>query len=119
LIARAAQMNPGLDLPTLTAKARSDSDVVGGRFSTACYISDSWPSVLYLAYKYHDDFEKALLVNTNAGGDNVHRGSVLGTLLGLTTGHTVDKFFQQLVDREAIDAEIRALLKDPAMPPDI
>ncbi len=119
LIARAAQiMPPGLDLPALTAQTRND-DIIGGRFSTACYISDSWPNVLFLAHKYHDDLEKALLVNTNAGGDNVHRGSVLGTLLGLTTGRTVDKFFQQLVDRKAIDAEIRELLKESTMPADI
>jgi hypothetical protein len=119
LIARAAQMNPGLNLPDLMAKARSDGDIVGGRFSIACYISDSWPSVLYLAYKYHDNLERALLVNTNAGGDNVHRGSVLGTLVGLSTGFTLDKFFRRLVDREAIDKEIMTLLEKPSLPKDI
>ena len=118
-IAHAAQMNPGLDLPNLVAKARSDGDIVGGRFSIACYISGSWPSVLYLAYKYHDNPEEGLLANTNAGGDNVHRGSVLGVLLGLTTGRTVEKFFQELVNREAIDNEIMALLKSPTFPKDI
>jgi ADP-ribosylglycohydrolase len=117
-IARAAQMNPGLDLPDLMAKTRSDRDIVGGRFTIACYISGSWPIVLYLAYKYHDHPERALLVNANAGGDNVHRGSVLGVLLGLTTGRTVDKLFQQLVNREAIDNEIMALLKSPTFPKD-
>jgi len=51
----------------------------GGRYSTACYITDSWPSILYLAYKYADDLQAALLANTNLGGDNVHRGAVLGS----------------------------------------
>jgi ADP-ribosylglycohydrolase len=63
-----------------------DEMVVGGRFSTACYVEDSVPSVLYLALKYHDDPEKGLVVNTNLGGDNVHRGAVLGALLGAENG---------------------------------
>ncbi len=111
LFAHAAQTTLGLDLPALTAKALSDRDVVGGRFSTACYISGSWPSVLYLADKYLKNPKQALLSNTNLGGDNVHRGAVLGCLLGLANGCTVDEFFNQLVDRKAIDAEIRALFQ--------
>ncbi len=113
-LAHAAQTTLGLDLPALVAKARSDSDIVGGRFSTACYISGSWPSVLFLAFKYLEDPRQALLANTNLGGDNVHRGAVLGTLLGLSCGHTVNEFFDQLVDRQAIDAEISALFRLPS-----
>jgi ADP-ribosylglycohydrolase len=60
--------------------------VVGGLYSPACYIEDSFPSVLYLAARYADDFEAALIANTNAGGDNCHRGSVLGALLGAWLG---------------------------------
>lgn len=115
-LARTAQTTLGLDLFALAAKARSDSDVVGGRFSTACYISGSWPSVLYLAFKYMDQPRQALLTNANLGGDNAHRGAVLGVLLGLAGGHGVDDFFDQLVDRQAIDAEISALLKVPVSP---
>ena len=33
--------------------------------------------------KYADDLETALVANTNLGGDNCHRGAVLGALLGL------------------------------------
>ena len=113
-LAGTAQKTLGLDLPSLSAKARSDSDVVGRRFSTACYISGSWPSVLYLAFKYIDLPRQALLVNANLGGDNVHRGAVLGTILGLAYGLPVNEFFDQLVDRQSIDAEIRTLLKVPA-----
>jgi ADP-ribosylglycohydrolase len=60
--------------------------VVGGLYSPACYIEDSFPSVLYLAARYAHDFEAALIANTNAGGDNCHRGSVLGALLGAWLG---------------------------------
>ena len=110
LIADAARQSPGIDLSRLASKASADSDVIGGRYSTACYISDSWPGILYLAYQYAEDPKAALLANTNLGGDNVHRGSVLGGILGLATGRTVDEFFNQLKDRRAIDEEISALI---------
>jgi len=63
-----------------------DDVVVGRRLSTACYVEDSVPAVLYLALKYHDQPEQGLIVNTNLGGDNVHRGAVLGALLGAANG---------------------------------
>ena len=61
-------------------------DVIGGRLSPACYIDQSFPVVLYLATRYPDDFEAALIANTNAGGDNSHRGAVLGAILGAALG---------------------------------
>ena len=38
--------------------------------------------MLLLAFKYIDNPEAALIVNANLGGDNVHRGALLGALLG-------------------------------------
>ena len=64
----------------------ADSEVIGGLLSPACYIDQSLPSVLYLAARYHDDFENALIANTNVGGDNCHRGAVLGAVLGASLG---------------------------------
>ncbi|MDI1360651.1 ADP-ribosylglycohydrolase family protein [Methylotenera sp.] len=64
----------------------SDIDVIGGLLSPACYIDQSFPSVLYLAARYHDNFEGALIANTNVGGDNCHRGAVLGAILGAALG---------------------------------
>ena len=43
-----------------------------------------------MVYKYSDDFEKGMLANANAGGDNVALGSILGAILGAT--HGIDKF---------------------------
>ncbi len=63
-----------------------DEEVIGARLSPACYIDESLPGVIYLARKYHDRPEEALIVNTNLGGDNVHRGTVLGALLGAAHG---------------------------------
>ena len=67
-------------------KQTSDLDVIGGLLSPACYIDQSFPSVLYLAARYPNDFEAALVANTNVGGDNCHRGAVLGALLGAALG---------------------------------
>jgi ADP-ribosylglycohydrolase len=90
-----------------------DSSIVGGKFSTACYITDSWPSVLFLAAKYEKDLNAGILANANLGGDNVHRGSVLGFLLGLiddTENPQLNKWYSSLVNSEAIDSEINDLL---------
>ena len=85
-----AQNNPLLGHPFLKWLKDPDDWVLGPRFSTACYVEDSVPAVVYLALKYHDDPERALIVNTNLGGDNAARGALLGTLLG--AAHGVEKF---------------------------
>ncbi len=85
-----AQKNPLLGYPFLKWLDDPDDWVIGPRFSTACYVEDAVPAVLYLALKYHDDPERALIVNTNLGGDNAARGSVLGALLG--AHHGVEAF---------------------------
>jgi ADP-ribosylglycohydrolase len=111
IIAQTAKISVGLDLPSLAKKATSDMQIVGGMFSSACYISDSWPSVLYLAYQYHQNPREGIIANANLGGDNVHRGSVLGAILGLITKGTVDDLYVQLADHEQINSEIEALFK--------
>jgi hypothetical protein len=63
-----------------------DEVVVGRLLSPACYVDDAVPATLYLALKYARDPERALIVNTNLGGDNCHRGAVLGALLGAAHG---------------------------------
>lgn len=61
---------------------RPDEEVVGAILSPACYLEDSFPASLFLAWKYADDLESALIANTNLGGDNCHRGIVVGALVG-------------------------------------
>jgi len=63
-----------------------DEVVVGRRLSSACYLADAFPASLYLAWKYADDFESGVISNTNVGGDNCHRGAVVGALLGASVG---------------------------------
>lgn len=111
LIAATAKQSAGIDVQQLVQKYQDDNQVVGGKFSRACYIEDSWPSLLYLAWKYCDDPQKALIANANLGGDNCHRGAVLGVILGLATSDGLSDWFRQLQDAADITAELDALFK--------
>jgi len=66
--------------------SQPDTHVIGQRFSPACYIAESMPASLYLAWKYHDDFDAGITANAMVGGDNCHRGAVVGSLLAAANG---------------------------------
>jgi ADP-ribosyl-[dinitrogen reductase] hydrolase len=77
-----------------------DHVVIGRRVSPACYIADAFPASLYLAWKYRDDFEAGVLANANVGGDNCHRGAVVGALLGAASGsNAIPARFREGLDR--------------------
>ena len=116
LLAEAGKGVAGMDVAALVKRKLPDLQVVGRLYSSACYISDSWPVVLYLAYKYRKDPWLALRVNTNLGGDNVHRGMVLGVLLGLLDGSVATSWFDQLVAHNEISQEIDALVSAATAP---
>lgn len=78
--------SPYWEHPFMTWLAETDDVVVGKRLSTACYVDDSVPAVIYLALKYHQNPQQGLIANTNLGGDNAYRGAVLGALLGANNG---------------------------------
>ncbi|MFZ4732305.1 MAG: ADP-ribosylglycohydrolase family protein [Pirellulales bacterium] len=61
-----------------------DRAVVGGRVSPACYISEAFPAALWLAWRHAGDFAGGVVANARVGGDNCHRGAVVGALLGCT-----------------------------------
>lgn len=67
-------------------ESRPDESVIGQVFSPACYIDQAFPAALYLAWKYHDDFDAGVIANAMVGGDNCHRGVVVGSLLGAANG---------------------------------
>ena len=81
-----------------------DDVVIGHRVSPACYIADAFPASLYLAWKYADDFEAGVIANANVGGDNCHRGAVVGALLGAAvgTGQIPARFCDGLHDAAAL-----------------
>lgn len=78
--------------PALTPPYREWSDtlpdetVVGERYAIACPLRDALPATLFLAVKYAGAPRDGLLSNVRLGGDNCHRGAVLGTLLGAASG---------------------------------
>ena len=110
IIAARAKRSIGIAMPELLGKVYCDNDVVGRLFSSACYISDSWPCVLYLAYKYADDLKAGLFSNANLGGDNVHRGTVLGAILGLANNSIPNELYDELRGKDLINEEITALI---------
>lgn len=75
----------------------------------ACYLDSNFESLLHLAKKYGGNFEAAVLANANSGGENVHRGLVLGALLGAEAGASgiSDKWRTGLVNFDALQLEIR------------
>lgn len=73
-----------------------DRRIVGQVLTSACYLPESMTAALYLAWKYHEDFSGGVLANARVGGDNCHRGAVVGSLLGAALGVT-DEWCQQLV----------------------
>ncbi len=82
--------------------ARPDEEVVGAVLSPACYLEDSFPASLFLAWKYADDLETALVVNANLGGDNCHRGIVVGALVGAGGAPVPERWERGLVCRELL-----------------
>jgi ADP-ribosyl-[dinitrogen reductase] hydrolase len=91
---------------------RPDVDVIGSLLSPACYIDQSFPAVLYLAARYPDDFEAALVANTNVGGDNCHRGTVLGAILGAALGVQAipQRWIQGLTSRAELEEELESFV---------
>ena len=81
-----AQRSPYLGHPFRRWQSLPDSDVIGRHLSTACYIEDALPAVFYLAWKYAHDPAAGLIANIGLGGDNAHRGALLGALFGADKG---------------------------------
>lgn len=116
LLIEAAKHHGGFDLKGLINRGLPDRQVVGHVFSSACYISDAWPVVLYFAYKYRNEPWQGLLANTNVGGDNVHRGMVLGSILGTLSTSITDQWFEKLVAHKNISQEVDGLLSLASAP---
>ena len=89
-----------------------DEIVIGHRVSPACYIADAFPASLYLAWKYADDFETGVIANANVGGDNCHRGAVVGALLGAAsrTARMPSRFVEGMHDAARLRTQIDSLI---------
>jgi ADP-ribosylglycohydrolase len=68
-------------------RAESDRAVInasGEVIGSFCDLKASWPAVAYLSAKYAGRAQEGILANVNVGGENCHRGFVVGAILGLT-----------------------------------
>ena len=73
---------PWIDTSQLKALSdKPDRQVVGRTLSSACYLPQSFAAALFLTWKYANDFSAGVLANARCGGDNCHRGAVVGSLL--------------------------------------
>ena len=77
---------------------------------SACYLSSSFPATLDTLAKYipKRDAWTGLVANANVGGENVHRGSILGAVLGARAGYEQlpTKLIDGLYDKDDLNKEI-------------
>jgi len=81
--------------PSYMAAAASDPDIriepawkVSIVYGMPCAIYHQLPAVYYLAARFHDDFESAVLHAVNGGGQNQARAILAGALVGAQVGLT-------------------------------
>jgi len=69
-----------------------------------------------MAHKYAGNIEQALLANANCGGENVHRGIVLGAMFGAAEGYNAidPKWIRGLKNHEAIEKTIEEFIASVA-----
>lgn len=90
------------------AEEKDEGEVVLEQFGTVCYPEHGMPLMLYLGLKHGFDPAASLLANANAGGDNVHRGAVLGLLAGAACEEFPEWLKGGLRDRERLGRKIEA-----------
>lgn len=106
------QLNLGLDAFWNPRRPVNDTQVVGGTYSSACYIDGAFASMTYLMGKYHDSVEECLISNTNCGGENAHRGAALGALMGASAGVQAipQRWLKKLAASKEIQEEVDAFV---------
>ena len=69
-----------------------------------CAIYHQLPAAYYLAARFHDDFESALLHAVNGGGQNQARATLAGALVGAQVGlsRIPQRFIDGLEDSAAL-----------------
>ncbi|MEW7007617.1 ADP-ribosylglycohydrolase family protein [Lentilitoribacter sp. EG35] len=83
-----------------------EQNVLRREIGTVCYIEQGLPMMFFIA-EYEDyNFEKAMLLNVNAGGDNVNRGMPLGLMMGAASEKVPDRLKRGLSDYETLSSEI-------------
>ena len=96
-----------MDIPRLLDEIGEEA-LTRNRLATACYPEHGLPMMLYLAVRHDFDLEAALLANANSGGDSVHRGMLLGMLVGAASDEVPSSLKIGLLDHDALATEIEA-----------
>ena len=87
-------------------REHSETEVIRHVLATACYPEHGLPLLLYLAKNHNLDVETTLLANANAGGDNVHRGMILGLIVGAASDELPEHLLHGLIAFEELQKEI-------------
>ncbi len=72
-----------------------------------CAIYHQLPAAYYLAARFHDDFESAVLHAVNGGGQNQARATLTGALVGAQVG--LSRIPQRFIDGLEDSAILREL----------
>lgn len=97
--------------PSYMATAAFDPDIriepawkVSLVYGMPCAIYHQLPAVYYLAARFHDDFESALLHAINGGGQNMARAMLTATLVGAQVGLAgiPQRFIDGLAERDRL-----------------
>jgi len=111
--------------PSYMAAAAVDPDIriepawkVSIVYGMPCAIYHQLPAVYYLAARFHDDFESALLHAVNGGGQNQARATLAGALVGAQVGlsRIPQRFIDGLEDSATLGrlaAELAARVENP------
>lgn len=109
--------------PSYMASAATDPDIriepawkVSLVYGMPCAIYHQLPAVYYLAARFHDDFESALLHAINGGGQNMARAMLTATLVGAQVGMAgiPQRFIDGLEERDRLLSLATALAEQVA-----
>lgn len=80
-------------------------------YGMPCAIYHQLPAVYYLAARFHDDFESALLHAINGGGQNMARAMLTAALVGAQVGldGIPPRFIDGLAERDRLLALAKSL----------
>eukprot|EP00439_Symbiodinium_sp_Y106_P060364 s48_g8.t3 len=75
-------------------------------------IEECFPSMMHFLFRYGKSYEELLLAQTNVGGENVHRGALLGALAGAAAGFRglPSTWCSGLADVKVIEAEVESFV---------
>jgi len=87
-------------------------------YGMPCAIYHQLPAVYYLAARYHDDFESAVLHALNGGGQNQARSMLTGALVGAQVGLSgiPQRFIEGLEESETLLGLAGALAEQLVLP---